>query len=119
MKCETCEHALRITDHYDLLHRKLYTCEITRKTMKADDDCVVEKPSHYVPEEGVECIDYLRQVLTPQEFLGYCRGNVIKYQHLANLKGTPELDLRKSANYALLAAGYDFRKDLVKNREKK
>ena len=83
--------------------------------MKEDDDCIVEKPSHYVPEEGVECIDYLRQVLTPQEFLGYCRGNVINYQHRANLKGTPEIDLKKSANYALLAAGYVFRKDLVKN----
>lgn len=86
--------------------------------MKEDDECIVESPVHYVPEEGVECIDYLKQVLTPEEFLGYCKGNTIKYLHRCNLKGTPETDRKKAANYALMAAGYDFRKHLVKSGHK-
>jgi hypothetical protein len=27
----------------------------------------------------IECIDYLRDKLTPEEFTGFCIGNVLKY----------------------------------------
>ena len=105
MTCSGCVYSKLIVDHYDLLHRRLFLCSVTGETMKEDDECIVESPVHYVPEEGVECIDYLKQVLTPEEFLGYCKGNTIKYLHRCNLKGTPETDRKKAANYALMAAG--------------
>lgn len=38
---------------------------------------VVHSPSHYTG--GIECIDYLRDKLTPAEFTGFCMGNVLKY----------------------------------------
>lgn len=37
----------------------------------------VNSPGHYVGK--IECIDYLRDKLTPAEFTGFCMGNVLKY----------------------------------------
>ena len=43
--------------------------------MPANDP--VNSPGHYVGK--IECIDYLRDKLTPAEFTGFCMGNVLKY----------------------------------------
>ena len=37
----------------------------------------VNSPVHYIGQ--IECIDYLRDKLTPAEFTGFCMGNVLKY----------------------------------------
>ena len=37
----------------------------------------VNAPVHYTGK--IECIDYLRDKLTPAEFTGFCIGNVLKY----------------------------------------
>ena len=37
----------------------------------------VNAPKHYVGK--IECIDYLWDKLTPEEFTGFCMGNVLKY----------------------------------------
>ena len=41
----------------------------------------VLNPSHYdlIPEKNVQVIDVIRAALTEDEFLGYCKGNRIKY----------------------------------------
>lgn len=44
--------------------------------LATDDD--VERPAHYRQGE-IECIDAIRAQLTPEEFRGYCKGNVAKY----------------------------------------
>ena len=59
----------------------------------------VAKPKHYNHGEGVECIDYIKQVLGKEGFVAYCRGNSMKYQHRAMYKGKPEEDLEKSHQY--------------------
>jgi hypothetical protein len=61
----------------------------------------VEKPLHY--QGGIECIDYIRQVLGEEGFKAYCLGNVIKYTHRHEYKGKPLEDLKK-AQYYLNAA---------------
>lgn len=63
-------------------------------------------PAHY--KGAVETIDYLRDKLSPDEFAGYCKGNVIKYLSRANLKGGAE-DYGKAAWYASWLAGRDPR----------
>lgn len=35
-------------------------------------------PDHY-KQGSVECIDAIESALTPDEFRGYCKGNVLKY----------------------------------------
>ena len=64
-------------------------------------------PTHY-KAGGVETIDFLRAKLTPEEFAGFCKGNVIKYLSRAELKGGAE-DYRKAAWYAIWLAGTDPR----------
>ena len=45
-------------------------------TAEATHDAV-QHPSHYAGR--IECIDYIRDKLTPEGFTEYCMGNVIKY----------------------------------------
>tara|TARA_X000001382_G_scaffold80034_1_gene56259 strand:- start:9633 stop:9935 length:303 start_codon:yes stop_codon:yes gene_type:complete len=60
----------------------------------------VNKPAHYNLTDGIECIDYIKQVLGPHGFVAYCRGNVIKYNHRAAYKNpTPVEDLKKAQQY--------------------
>ena len=59
----------------------------------------VSKPAHYNQGEGIECIDYIRQVLGKEGFIAYCRGNLMKYNHRAMYKGNPTEDLDKAAKY--------------------
>jgi hypothetical protein len=48
---------------------------------------------------GIECIEYIKERLTPEEFKGYCHGNLIKYQHRHNYKGKPVEDMEKAKYY--------------------
>ena len=57
----------------------------------------VNKPSHY-NNGNIECIDYIEQQLSPEEFKGYLLGNVIKYTHRHKYKNGLE-DLKKAQWY--------------------
>lgn len=57
----------------------------------------VNHPTHYTNGE-IECIDAIKSALTPDEFRGYCKGNVIKYVHREKYKGGDE-DLQKARWY--------------------
>ena len=61
-------------------------------------DDPVNHPTHYTSGE-IECIDAIRAALTPEEFRGFCKGNVIKYVWRSNLKGGDQ-DLKKAVWYA-------------------
>jgi hypothetical protein len=43
-------------------------------------------PDHYKQGE-IECIDAIEAALTPEEFRGYCKGNIIKYTWRERMKG--------------------------------
>ena len=58
---------------------------------------VINHPAHYT-SGGVECIDAIESALTPEEFRGYCKGNVIKYTFRERMKGG-NVDLKKAAWY--------------------
>ena len=60
----------------------------------------VNNPKHYKGNKGIETIDFIENVLTREEFIGYLRGNIIKYQSRANLKGRKEEDLKKAKWYS-------------------
>jgi len=59
----------------------------------------VNKPFHYNHTDGVECIEYIKQVLGLEGFVAYCRGNVMKYNHRAMYKGNPTEDMSKAEWY--------------------
>ena len=50
----------------------------------------VNQPEHYRQGE-IECIDAIEAALTPEEFRGYCKGNVLKYVWRERHKGTDSL----------------------------
>ena len=50
---------------------------------------LVNHPPHYT-QGGIECIEAIEAALTPEEFCGYCKGNVIKYVWREQHKGATE-----------------------------
>jgi Protein of unknwon function (DUF3310) len=70
---------------------------ITMEEPKAE---MVNSPAHYTVG-GIETIDYIQAKLTPDEFRGYLKGNVIKYTSRAQYKEYPEEDIDKMVWYAL------------------
>ena len=57
----------------------------------------VNNPPHYT-SGNIECIDAIKAALTPEEFRGFCKGNVIKYVYRERMKGQDE-SLRKACYY--------------------
>jgi hypothetical protein len=57
----------------------------------------VNKPAHY-GRGSIECIDYIKDFLTPEEYTGYLRGNIAKYLHRWRYKNGIE-DLKKAQWY--------------------
>ncbi len=58
----------------------------------------VNSPAHY-NNGNVECIDAIQAMLTPDEFVGYLRGNSLKYRWRFRYKKKPIEDLRKACWY--------------------
>lgn len=77
----------------------------------------VLQPKHYM-QGSHECIAEIKAMLSPEEFKGFLKGNIIKYRYRANLKNGKE-DLAKADNYAYYLinghfktkADFDSRKD--------
>lgn len=57
----------------------------------------INHPEHYT-SGCIECIDAIRAALTPEEFRGFCKGNVLKYTWRERLKGSDE-SLKKAEWY--------------------
>lgn len=61
---------------------------------------MVNSPPHY-KVGGIEAIDYIQAKLTPEEFRGYLKGNVLKYTSRAGYKDEAGKDVDKMVWYAL------------------
>ncbi|WP_236841089.1 DUF3310 domain-containing protein [Brevibacillus formosus] len=85
------------TDRWMLLNT------IDQAVEQGQQDDPVNHPVHYATG-GIETIDIIRAKLTTDEFVGFCKGNVLKYVTRASLKGGEE-DLRKAAKYLEFAVG--------------
>lgn len=57
----------------------------------------VNHPKHYT-DGKIECIDYIRDKLTDEEFRGYIKGNILKYITRERLKNKDE-DLQNAKWY--------------------
>lgn len=57
----------------------------------------VDHPAHYT-QGDIECRDAIRAALTPEEYRGYCKGNIMKYVWREKFKGGDK-DLSKAKNY--------------------
>lgn len=50
--------------------------ELISDTKKVDDN--VNYPSHYT-DDKIKCIDAIKLSMSKEAFMGYCKGNIIKY----------------------------------------
>ena len=57
----------------------------------------VDRPQHY-GQGSIECIEYIEDFLTHEEYVGYLGGNIAKYLHRWKYKNGLE-DLRKATWY--------------------
>jgi len=58
----------------------------------------INNPKHY-NQGAVECIEAIEAMLTPDEFVGYLRGNSLKYRWRMRYKGSAIDDQHKAAWY--------------------
>lgn len=60
---------------------------------------LVNHPPHY-KAGGIETIDFIQAKLTREEYIGYLKGNALKYASRIGKKGAPDIDAGKMAWYA-------------------
>lgn len=62
---------------------------------------MVNKPPHYMLANGMESIEVIRATLTNEEYLGWCKGNALKYQFRAGKKNSDKTkeDYQKAEFY--------------------
>ena len=56
------------------------------------------KNTHY-DSGGIQTIDFIKAKLSPEEYVGYLKGNIIKYLSRANYKGSAKSDIEKALQY--------------------
>lgn len=60
---------------------------------------MVNNPPHYT-QGGIETIDYIQAKSSPEEFIGFLRGNIFKYTTRIGLKGDAVEDAGKIEYFA-------------------
>lgn len=55
--------------------------------------------THYEIYPGVEAIDVIKTMLTPEEYRGFLKGNILKYQLRLGKKDNVDKELTKIADY--------------------
>jgi len=84
----------RISNALDI--ESLQGTPIEERKQKPKESAVYH-PSHYA-DKAIEVIDYIRDTLSPEGFVDYCGGNVLKYVSRWKKKGGVE-DLEKAQVY--------------------
>lgn len=59
----------------------------------------VNNPKHYDTFPGQQSIDIIRASMTPEEFVGFLKGNFLKYRLRAGEKDALQQDIDKSNWY--------------------
>jgi len=80
---------------YTYTQGQLYMGDSVHEAKKED---MVNEPPHY-KNGKIECIVAMEAMLTPEEFIGYLRGNAFKYMWRYRNKGKAHEDLQKAQWY--------------------
>ena len=71
----------------------------------------VNNPPHY-GRGKIECIDYIEDFLTTEEYIGYLRGNIAKYLHRWRYKNTSKRIYSSRSGTWIVSLNYKERKKL-------
>lgn len=80
-----------------LKEEKVVAIKIEEKPAVLQAADMVKQPPHY-KQGGMEVIKILRAKLSPEEFEGFCKGNILKYVMRSKHKNGVE-DLKKAQVY--------------------
>ena len=71
-------------------------CPMPTPKSPAKDEPPVDEvnPEHY--RQGIECIDVMQSIATPEQYQGYLWLTTVKYLYRLHRKGSPELNARKA-----------------------
>ena len=110
MTCERCKERLFFTEKGGQWVRECPICgkmevadivsdpEATERFTVAENEAqadLINHPPHY-QIGGIETIDIIEAMLSPEEYKGYLKGNIIKYRERAGRKGDAESDHAKA-----------------------
>ena len=98
MKCNECKDGIvgYSQQEHSTAVNPIY-CSKCNGTGEINDD-PIRKPSHYMHGD-LETKAIIKALLTPEEYRGYCKGNIIKYTDRAPYKGQTEQDYGKRKQY--------------------
>lgn len=108
--CEKCGTTIEVVAHHEDYNKPLdvmWLCKLHHRERHLEIDSMVDKPKsdmvnsppHYT-HGGIETISYIKAKLTPEEYVGYLRGNIIKYSSRIGLKGESAEDAGKIEWYS-------------------
>ena len=73
--------------------------QITEPIITMNTESIRTSPAHYA-RLNPQTIQRLQDVLTPEEFQGFCRGNIIKYAERMRHKDDPVKEAKKICDYS-------------------
>jgi Protein of unknwon function (DUF3310) len=111
--CERCGTTVEVVAHHEDYNKPLevmWLCKFHHKERHREIDVMgkendkkqpdmVNSPPHYT-HGGIETIAYIRAKLSPEEYIGYLRGNIEKYNSRIGLKDDAAQDSGKILWYA-------------------
>ncbi len=113
MTCERCKERLFFTEKGGQWVRECPICgkmevadivsdpEATERFTVAENEAqadLINHPPHY-QIGGIETIDIIEAMLSPEEYQGYLKGNILKYRERAEHKGNKQADYAKAVWY--------------------
>lgn len=110
--CERCGTTENVIAHHEDYNKPLdivWLCqyhhrerhlEIDRENKDKPKQDMINNPPHYT-HGGIETIAYIRAKLSPEQYIGYLRGNIEKYNSRIGLKGESGMDAGKIKWYAI------------------
>jgi hypothetical protein len=65
------------------------------EAMQQLEEDLINNPNHY-HKGGIDIYEIMQVKLTPEEYRGFCKGNIMKYLFRCDLKGNTVQDLEKA-----------------------
>ena len=107
-RCGTTQHVVAHHEDYnkplDVVwlckhHHKERHLEIDRENKNKPKPDMINHPPHYT-QGGIEMLDYIRAKFPPEQYIGFLRGNIEKYNTRIGLKDEAVKEAAKIEFYA-------------------
>lgn len=98
--CDRCKNRPACVEHrlLNLEKCKLFV-DANVKCEPSSNTCKFDPASRYYDAGGIEVQEIIKAKLTPEQYKGFCLGNIIKYACRANFKKNFERDIEKVGFY--------------------